>query len=72
MTSLIFTPRIKISILIYTEGITNLGEKFTPKFLFIEVRFQIVFNTDKSMKGADFKHIIFIYIEGTEVPLISI
>ena len=68
----IFTVKIEKLILVYTEGITNLGENFTTKFLFLEMRFQIVFNTGESLKGADFKYIIFICCEGTEVPQISI
>ena len=64
----IFTPKIKIKIIVYTEGITNLGENLTPKFLYLEVRLQIVFNTGETMKGADFKYVILISVEGTEVP----
>ena len=68
----IFTPKFEKLISVYTEGITNLGESLTPIFLFLEVRFEIVLHTGKSVKRADLNYVILVYVEGTEVPEISI
>ena len=72
MTLSIFSPKIEKSILVYTEGITNLGESSTLKFLLLEVRFKIVLHTGGPVKRADLKYVILICFEGTEMPKISI
>ena len=57
MTKAVFKPKIKTKISNYTERITNLGETLTHKYLNLEMRFQIVFSTDKSMEGADSNYV---------------
>ena len=57
MTKALFNPKIKTKISNYTEGITNLGETFTHKYLNLEMRFQIVFNTDESIEEADSNYV---------------
>ena len=54
MTKTVFNPKIKTKISNYTEGITNLGEILTHKYLNLEMRFQIVFNTGESLERAEF------------------
>ena len=39
------------------EGITNLGKTLRIEYFNIEMRFQIVFSTDKSMEGADSNYV---------------
>ena len=56
----IFTPKIEKSISVYTEGITNLGKTLTIEYFNIEMRFQIVFSSDKSMEGADSNYVTLI------------
>ena len=48
--------------LVYRERIDDLSKNITHKFLYIEVRFQIVFNTDESITGVDFKYVIIIFV----------
>ena len=60
MTKAVFNPKIKTKISNYTEGITNLGETLTHKYLNLEMRFQIVFNTGESLEGADFNYVTLI------------
>jgi len=60
VTKAVFNPKIKTKISNYTEGITNLGETLTNKYLNLEMRFQIVFNIGESLEGADSNYIILI------------
>ena len=60
MTKAVFNPKIKTKISNYTEGITNLDEILTHKYLYLEMRFQIVFNTCESLKRADSNYVTFV------------
>ena len=60
MTKAVFNPKIKTKISNYTEGITNLGEILTHKYLNLEMRFQIVFNTGESLERADSNYVTFV------------
>ena len=49
MTKAVFNPKIKTKISNYTEGVTNLGETLTHKYLNLEMRFQIGMNLWKEL-----------------------
>ena len=57
MTKAVFNPKIKTEISNYMERITNLGETLTHKYLNLEMRFQIVFNTGESLERADSNYV---------------